>query len=593
VFGSSTLSGSAYFIASYSPDGTKQWAQIQPYFPNSLQIQSNNEIIECAENYFNTLIMKFDASADPLWTQQSVSDGGLSDCWYRISIDHEGMPYFHGHVQGTNYFGWNAVNAYGANLVKLNGDGSVIWQKSFTSPLTQSVEPAGVVNDLSNNCYAWGIFTDSLTIDGTLLRNTHGSGYMSYLVKYDKHGTVQWVRTFEAYNSITGVGGMIADKAGNVEITGWFYDTLHINNTYLVSHGNGLLSDVFLIKYAADGSLVFANGYGGTSTTMGRCVSADGQNNIYISGGFRGTVTFGNNTLTSSAGYDVFIVKCSADGTPVWAKQAGGSGNERSHVIVTDSAGNSYISGLFYSNSMNFGTISITSPYASNLFLAKYSPDGTPLWAHAMRSAYYTWPVYQMGLDEEGSCYMGGTYMDTLSFDDAPTIAGRDYNSFVVKYNSSGTYQWNKNIPQSAYSTGYTDLMSITAFNKNSILAGGRITEDTLVLGNNKLYSYNSGAFIALLGDNLPMGVRNQVQSVKHIAVYPNPSNGVIYIRFDDPGKKKVLVIVSNAEGKTLYAGSEICSATASVSLPHPAAGVYLLSVYYGGNKYSEKLLIY
>jgi len=592
TFGSTTLNGSAAFIASYSPAGTKQWAKSQPYFPNRAQFQTNNEIIECAENYFNTQVIKFDASANLLWTKQSASDGGMSDCWYMISVDHEGMPYFHGHAQGTNYFDGNAVETNGANLVKLNGDGSVIWQKSFTMPKTQSISPSGIVNDLANNCYAWGTFTDSLTIEGTLLRNTYGNGYMAYIVKCDKQGAVQWTRTLETDNTITGVGGITADKAGNVLITGWFYDTLHINNIYLVSHGNGVLGDIFLIKYAPDGSLVFASNFGGTQSTMGRSVSSDLQNNIYLSGGFRGTVTFGNYSLTSLGSYDAFIVKCSPDGTPVWAKQAGGTGTERAHVIVTDSAGNSYVSGLFWSTLMHFGNISITSPYINNLFLAKYSPDGTPLWAHAQRSAYYTWPAYQMGLDEEGGCYMAGTYQDSLSFDNGPSIAGQVYNNFLVKYDSQGTYQWNKNISQSAFSPGYTDMMSLTAFNKNSILVGGRITNDTLTLGTNKLYSFNSGAFVALLGDDLPLGTRDKTTDSGQVKVYPNPASGILNLKLDEPAGTTITYSIFNEQGKPVFSGKVKCEAITTIRLPQLQTGVYFISVNDGSKLFHEKFIL-
>ena len=596
TFGSSTISPESNFIASYSSAGTEQWAKELPYFPVMMQVLTSGEIIQCTDNFFNTMILKFDATANLQWTKKSTSDGGLSEVWYQIAVDHEGMPYYHGHIRGTVNFNGNNVTAYGAGLAKLNGDGTVIWEKSFTTTLNQTVDPSGVTIDLNNNCFAWGTYSDSLTIDGNLLGCPHGSGYMAYLVKYDKHGKLDWIRTIEVYTSLTGVGGITTDKSGNVAISGWFYDTLHINNTFLVSHNNGNNSDVFIIKFTSGGDLVYAKGFGGTSTVMGRGISADALDNVYIAGAFRGTANFGNNSLTSLGGYDVFLAKYDANGNPLWAKQAGSvssSGYERAHAIITDSAGNSYISGLFWSNSMNFGSLSITSPWINNLFIAKYAPDGTPLWAHALRSPTYTWPAYQLGLDEEGSCYMGGTYYDTLVFENGQTYTGTWNNNFLVKYDAGGSYQWNKNIPMSVFSAGYTDLFGVAAYNKNSVLIGGRITNDTLTLGSNKLYSYNSGAFIALLGDNLPMGVSNQDQAKKHIAIYPNPSHGAFNLRFDDPSKKSFLFIVSDADGKAVFSGHETCGETAVILLPHLSPGVYLISVYDGNGKYSEKLVLY
>jgi hypothetical protein len=188
---------------------------------------------------------------------------------------------------------------------------------------------------------------------------------------------------------------------------------------------------------------------------------------------------------------------------------------------------------------------------------------------------------------------MGGTYYDTLVFENGQTYTGTWNNNFLVKYDAGGSYQWNKNIPMSVFSAGYTDLFGVAAYNKNSVLIGGRITNDTLTLGSNKLYSYNSGAFIALLGDNLPMGVSNHDQAKKHIAIYPNPSHGAFNLRFDDPSKKSFLFIVSDADGKAVFSGHETCGETAVIRLPHLSPGVYLISVYDGNAIYSEKLVLY
>ncbi|MCX6280385.1 MAG: T9SS type A sorting domain-containing protein [Bacteroidetes bacterium] len=598
TFGSSNLTKYGNFVASYSSAGAKQWAGDLQNSPTRTQVLANGEMIQSNDYYFNSHIIKYDQSASLLWDKPSSSDGGLSDIWYQMCIDHEGKSYIHGHCQGTVYFNGTPVNAFGASLTKIDGDGSVIWQKLFTTPLTQAATPSGVCIDSSNNCFAWGCYTDSLTIEGSLLRTSHPKGYSAYLVKYDKGGMLQWIQTFVAYNNMTAVGGITTDIDGNVSLTGWFYDTLKVGNTILVSHGT-YNSDVFVIKYSSDGSLVFAKNFGGTQGAMGRGISADSQNNLYITGAFRGTVNFGTNSLTSLGGYDVFLVKFDREGNSLWAKQAGsssGSAYERGHAIVTDNSGNSFISGLFWGTSMSFGSLSITSPWVNNLFIAKYSADGTPLWAHALRCQDYTWPAYQMGLDEEGSCYMGGDYMSQLIFDNGPTFTGGANNSFFVKYDASGNFIWNKNIPQSAFSDGYNNyynLMSLAVYNKNSMLIGGRIINDTLTLGTSKMYSYNSGAFIGLLGDNLPVGISDLSVEERHISVFPNPSNGIVNIKFEDPAMKTFFFSVKDAQGNTIYSGNKTCGESTMISLPHVSPGLYLFTVNQSSRKYSVKLLIY
>ena len=597
TFGSTTLGTYGDFVASFSPAGAKQWAGQFQNTPTMTRVLGNGEMIQSGDYYFNTHIIKYNTSASLLWSRPSSSDGGLSDVWYQMAVDHEGMPYIQGRSQGTVNYNGNPVNEFGVSLTKLNGDGSVIWQKLFTTPLTQSVTSSGVCIDQSNNCLAWGNFTDSLTVEGSLIRSSHPKGYSAYLVKYDKGGALQWIRTFEAYKNMTGVGGITTDADGNVALTGWFQDTLKVGSTILVSHG--FYTDGFIIKYSSDGSLVFAKSFGGTQSVVSRGLSADGQNNLYATGGFRGTVSFGGIPLTSLGGSDVFIVKFDAAGNSLWAKQAGSSSNsalERGHAIVTDNAGNSFISGLFWGTGMSFGPISVTSPWLYNLFIAKYAADGTPQWAHALRNQNYTWPAYQMGLDEEGSCYMGGDYYYQLVFDNGPTYDGGVNNSFFVKYDAAGTFQWNKNIPQSVFADGYnsySNLMSIAVYNRNSAIIGGRIVNDTLTLGSNRLYSYNSGAYVALLGDDLPVGIAHPAEEGTLISVYPNPCNGIVNIQFEDAAAKRISFSLADVKGSSVFSCSRTCAGKAVIGLPHIAPGIYVYTVSLGVCNYSGKLIIH
>ena len=596
TFGPNTFTGSFSFIASFSSAGVKQWANTLPYNPVRTRILASGEMVQCANNYYNTQILKFDAAANLLWSKQSLSDGGMTDVWYQMAIDGEGRPYIHGNIIGKADFNGNPVTNNGAYLAKLNGDGTVIWLKDFSLPLTQSMSPSGVHTDLNNNCFAWGTFSDSLTIESNLLTPSYPGSSMAYLVKYDKDGDLKWVRSFEAIGGMTGMGGMtgvggiFTDNAGNVLLTGWFYDTLAVSGVKIASHGSA--SDIFVIKYSPDGDLVFAKDIGGTGSDVGRGISTDGQNYIYVTGGFHGTVDFGNTYLTSMGNYDIFLAKYDAAGNPLWARQAGSAGMERGHAVITDNAGNSYISGLMYSGSINFGPFSITSPWGANLFLAKYANDGTPLWAHAIRSPSYSWPSYQLGLDEEGSCYIGGDYYDTLSFDNGQDFSGEVSNSFFAKFNSAGSFQWNKNIVQSAWSGGYSDVMSVAVYNSNTSMIGGRMLNDTLTLGSNKLFSYNSGAFIAVLGNSLPVGIKEVSSPEANISVFPNPSSGLVNIRFTGQQGEEITYYLTDVNGKKVFTGKGSVDEHLTIRLPDLPSGIYFITVVEGTRLFHEKLIL-
>ncbi len=53
---------------------------------------------------------------------------------------------------------------------------------------------------------------------------------------------------------------------------------------------------------------------GGSGTDNGRSISVDGNGNLYVTGQFTGTATFGTTTLTSSGSNDVYVAKLDIDG---------------------------------------------------------------------------------------------------------------------------------------------------------------------------------------------------------------------------------------------------------------------------------------
>jgi len=100
----------------------------------------------------------------------------------------------------------------------------------------------------------------------------------------------------------------------------------------------------------------WAKNAGGTNDDRGYGIATDGSGNSIVTGYFRGTATFGTISLTSvSSGGDIFIAKYDASGSALWAKQAGGMfGSYQGYGAATDGSGNSVITGMF-SQSVTFG----------------------------------------------------------------------------------------------------------------------------------------------------------------------------------------------------------------------------------------------
>lgn len=70
---------------------------------------------------------------------------------------------------------------------------------------------------------------------------------------------------------------------------------------------------IYLVQYTSDGEIVFAENYGGSGTDAGRALAKDANGNILITGDFSSSsVSFGDHSVYTSGGADIFIAKIDA-----------------------------------------------------------------------------------------------------------------------------------------------------------------------------------------------------------------------------------------------------------------------------------------
>ena len=132
-----------------------------------------------------------------------------------------------------------------------------------------------------------------------------------------------------------------SDKDGNVFLSGNFFSTtLTFGSTTLTNDSAGI-PDMFLVKMDNSSNVLWATSAGGNDQDRAFSVAVDADGNCYVAGSFKSpSITFGTTTLTNaSSGYDCFIVKYDADGNVLWAMRAGGGSNDFPKHIVADASG--------------------------------------------------------------------------------------------------------------------------------------------------------------------------------------------------------------------------------------------------------------
>ncbi|TET39215.1 MAG: hypothetical protein E3J72_00810, partial [Planctomycetota bacterium] len=208
--------------------------------------------------------------------------------------------------------------------------------------------------------------------------------------------------------------------------------------------------------------LVWAKKAGGGGDDWGRSISTLSDGSAIVTGSFTLVATFGNasegnETILSSAGsYDIFIAKYNPDGTLAWAKSAGGSNWDEGYGISTLSDGSAILTG-FFKNTCTFGNASegnetvLSSNINSEIFVAKYNPDGTLAWAKSAGGESSDIGQSIAALSD-GSAIVTGYFRDTATFGNASEGNETILSSagiadiFIAKYNPDGTLAWAESV---------------------------------------------------------------------------------------------------------------------------------------------------
>ncbi len=251
--------------------------------------------------------------------------------------------------------------------------------------------------------------------------------------------TWQWVKSGGGSSSDAGTSTVV-DASGNIFVSARFAGTSLFGSNLLTSAGQ---SDVMVARYNSNGAILWAVRGGGIGNDEPNAIAADGAGNVYVTGFFTGTATFGGVTLNSGGGKDMFVVKYNgALGTVVWAKRGGMNGDESGGGVAVDPSGNVYIVGS-YTDSTKFGSLAkLTGAGSSDAYFVQYNATGVEQWSKSIGSSGFD-SGNDIAADASG-IYLTGAFNNTviIGTDTLPSNGGADI--YIAKYNASGTVQWAK-----------------------------------------------------------------------------------------------------------------------------------------------------
>jgi len=275
---------------------------------------------------YDIYILKLNSNGTVIW--QKTFGGGLDDKAYSIQQTTDGGYIVAGY---TNSFGSGSYDVY---ILKLNSDGSLAWQKTFGG---------------NNEDYAYSIqqTTDGGYIVAGYTRSLGAGKYDVYVLKLNSDGNLAWQKTF---------GGSVEDYAYSIQQT---TDGGYIVAGYTISFGYGN-RNAYVLKLNSDGNLAWqktfsvsgnAESYSIQQTTDGGYIVA-GKESLYKLGNYN---------------YDVYIVKLDSNGESVWQRTYGGNNYDEAYSIQQTTDGGYIVAGY---------TRSFGSPDYYDVYILKLDSNG-------------------------------------------------------------------------------------------------------------------------------------------------------------------------------------------------------------------------
>jgi hypothetical protein len=312
------------------------------------------------------------------------------------------------------------------------------------------------------------------------------------VARYNPDGTLTWARRAGSTSSDS-AWGVATVPDGTCIVAGLYSDGAVFgpgegNQTTLSDVGG---SAMFVARYAADGSLLWARSANGAGTQRANAVAAFADGSSAVTGSFSQGATFapgeGNQTVFVAAGnMDIFSARYNPDGTMDWVRHVAGTTFEAGRGIATFDDGSCVVTGEFSGN-VTFGPgdpnqTTLADAGDGDAFIARYQPTGVLDWAKRAGGAD----------DEEGKaitalpggdCVVTGFYEGTATFGPGEplqtvmTVVGLS-DAFVARYDAAGALVW----ARSAGGVEDEEGRAIARLSDGSVVVCGRMY-DTATFG--------------------------------------------------------------------------------------------------------------
>ncbi|MBS5955557.1 MAG: SBBP repeat-containing protein [Clostridiales bacterium] len=453
------------------------------------EIDGEREPVGCAYRLFGNYELGFELTGsylenipliiDPILTYTTYLGGNLTDEARGIAVDTEGCAYVTGTTASVDFpvtpgaFQTTAGGGGDAFVAKFASNGGSLIYSTYLGGSGGDVANA-ISLDTQDCAYVTGsTLDDNFPVTPGAFQTTKLFVLVTgFITKFSTDGGSLIYSTYLGGTRQDIMNGIVVDAQGYAYITGWT-SSPDFPVTPGVFQTNFFAGTAFVTKLALDGSsLIYSTFLSGRISTYGQHISVDSLGNAYITGFVLGNlggsltdqcrgiavdtqgcahvvgdttsidfpVTPGAFQTTNAGVSNVFVTKFSSDGSSlIYSTYLGGSGTDLGYAIALDAQDCSYVTGQ--TASANFPiTPGAFQTTAGGIFVTKLAVDGDSLIYSTFLGSGGT--GFGIAVDSQGCSYVtgqGGTIPTTPGAFQTTLTAPVGSVGFITKFSDDGS----------------------------------------------------------------------------------------------------------------------------------------------------------
>jgi hypothetical protein len=534
-------------------------------------------------------IVKLDEQGNLIWVKAIVGDN--SEFSTDIKVDQNGNVYTCGYFYGTADFDPSAATFHLSSakptttdmfITKFDLNGNLLWAKSYGDSLDDFGYRLAI--DLTGNVYSVGWFYGTINFDqgfSDFSISTYQGAKNGFILKLNNQGNFVWANGILGFGEIV-MSDITLDSLSNIYVTGNLIYTADFDfsaSTFdLYSNGG---PDLFIAKYDANGMFHFANNVGDSSPfgtgAYGNAIALDNNQNIFVTGGFIGTIDFDPSAnlsnLTSELPNvnDLMIIK------------HGPCLNSSNFQSFTFCPGNTITVG----NSV----YSLAGSYIDTLV----NSIGCDSIINTSITLFPTYDSIQtIYLCAGDSVLIDGNYVDSTSFYVQNIIDTNGCNNSITSYvNVYQPLNTNVTVSNTNLTADFPPLIGVTYqwldCSNNFTPLLGETNQNFIPIAN--------GSYAVLVGnsncqdtsacyDFVTVGEMS-FNDENLISISPNPVKDILTISINNNALKNTLITIYAADGKIVYANN---LTSGMIDLSELSSGIYFVQCSDSSTTFSKKI---